>query len=131
MTDQKSKINTSSQKQVFEKRIKDYVLNLIQFLQNLPADRIIGVISNQLMRSGSSVGANYFEAKAASSKNDFINFYTHALKSANESKFWFEMLIESGLCEKEICNGLLQETQELSRILAASILTLKNKRIKF
>ena len=121
-------MDSFEQKRIFEKRVKGYVLNLIRFLEKLSSDRITGVISNQLMRSGSSVGANYFEAKAASSKNDFVNFYTHALKSANESKFWFEILIEAGRCEKEAGEILLRETYELSRILAASILTLKNKR---
>ncbi len=128
MTDRKSNMTSSLQKQIFDKRVKGYVLNLIRFLENLSSDRITGIISNQLMRSGSSIGANYFEAKAASSKNDFINFYTHALKSANESKFWFEILMESGRCEMAAGEVLLRETYELSRILAASILTLKQKR---
>ena len=85
------------------------------------------VITEQLLRSGTSIGANYFEARAASSKNDFINFFTHSLKSANESKFWLETLMDVEKCDIIKAEVLLKETTELANILAASILTLKGK----
>lgn len=86
------------------------------------------VIGKQLLRSATSVGANIIEAKSASSRRDFINFYTHSLKSANESKFWLGLLRDSGKMAGDDSHALLQETIEISNILAASILTLKSRK---
>lgn len=80
------------------------------------------------MRSGTSIGANYFEARAASSKSDFINFFNHSLKSANESKFWLEILIDTKECDSQEASRLLREVTEISNIFASSILTLKGKK---
>ena len=79
------------------------------------------------MRSGTSIGANYFEARAASSKIDFTNFFNHSLKSANESKFWLEILIDARKCNSPQANELLKEVSEIANIFASSILTLKGK----
>jgi len=73
-------------------RIYRWVLGLIAFLDTLPQDTLSRTIVSQLLRSGTSVGANYIEAQAASSRKDFANFLQHALKSANESKFWLAIL---------------------------------------
>ncbi len=77
------------------------------------------------------MGANYFEAEAASSKKDFQNFFSHALKSSNESCFWLALLRDSNLVPEELkneCNELLKETKELASIFASSIMTMKGKR---
>lgn len=115
----------------FKLRIYRYVLRLIRFLTKLPNDPVIREIKVQLTRSGTSIGANYFEADAASSKRDFQNFFSHALKSANESKFWLAILLDSGLVPKNLTSEsklLLQETKELADIFASSIITMKGKR---
>lgn len=75
------------QKQEFRLRIYKYILHLVRFLSSLPKDTVIREIISQLMRSGTSIGANYFEAYAASSKKDYQNFFNHSLKSANETIF--------------------------------------------
>ena len=128
MTMENSKIEKDRFKEEFKKRIKEFVLNLIQFVDSLPHDRIEKVIGDQLIRSGTSVGANYFEARSASSKNDFINFFTYSLKSCNESKFWIELLIDSLKCNNREGHTLLKEANEISNIFASSILTLKGKK---
>jgi len=128
MTIQNPKIEKEQFKEEFKKRIKQFVLTLIQFLNSLPNSRTCRVIGDQLMRSGTSIGANYFEAKAASSKNDFINFFNHSLKSANESKFWLEILIDVKECNVQEAHKLLKEVTEISNIFASSILTLKGKK---
>jgi len=118
-------------KQEFKKRIYNYILRLIRFLNKLPKTPVILKIIDQLMRSGTSTGANYFEAEAASSKRDFQNFFNHSLKSANESKFWLAVLRDANLVPQSLipeCNWLLQETKELANIFASSILTMKGKR---
>ena len=87
-------------------------------------------MGKQLIRSGTSVTANVIEAGSASSRKDYINFYTHALKSANETKFWISLLMDSGRLKSEKTNTLLKETEEIANILGASIKTMKNNLAK-
>jgi four helix bundle protein len=110
------------------KRTYLFALKVIQFLEKLPRNYISQTIGNQLLRSATSVGANVIEAQAGSSRKDFTNFYSTALKSANESKFWLGLLRDSGKVKSEEISQLLRELTELSNILATSILTLKGKR---
>lgn len=117
-------------KEQFKKRIYTYMIRLVKFLGSLPQTIVIREIISQVMRSGTSIGANYFEAQAASSRKDYQNFFNHSLKSANESIFWLLTLKNSDLVPHELVNDLnwlLQETQELANIFASSILTMKNR----
>jgi four helix bundle protein len=121
----------AKQKQEFRNRIFRYTIRLLKFLVKLPNDPVTREIKSQLTCSGTSMGANYFEAEAASSKKDYQNFFNHALKSANESKFWLACLKEAGLIpsvSQEEWNFLFKETKEIANILAASILTMKGKK---
>src|SRR3989344_953819 len=115
-------------KNEFKKRFYQWVLRLIKFIDKLPRDSVCAVIGKQLLRSGTSVLANYVEANSASSKKDFINFFTYALKSANESKMWLALLRDTGKGEKTELEWLLKELIEIANVLASSILTLKGKR---
>ncbi len=128
MTIQDSKFKRETFKEEFKKRIKQFILNLVNFIDSLPNDRTCKVIGDQLMRSGTSIGANYFEARAASSKNDFTNFFNYSLKSANESKFWLEILMDANKCNIQEANKLLREVSEIANIFASSILTLKGRK---
>jgi len=124
-------MNTNKLKEEFKARIYRYIMRLVKFLSNLPKDNVTREIVSQLMRSGTSIGANYFEAQSASSKRDYQNFFSHSLKSANESKFWLTILSDTELVPKDLipeCNWLLQETKELANIFASSILTMKGKK---
>jgi four helix bundle protein len=112
----------------FKKRTYNWVLKLIWQIEKLPKDLTSGVISKQLIRSATSVVANYTEASSASSRKDFINFFTYSLKSANESKLWINMLIDTNRGDREEFTVLLDELVEISNILAKSILTLKAKK---
>lgn len=111
-----------------KKRAYIYALDVIKFLEGLAKDYISETIGRQLLRSATSVGANIVEAQASSSKKDFANFYSHSLKSANESKFWLGLFKDSGKAPSEKTNLILNETNELSNILASSILTMKGKK---
>ncbi|MBI1870144.1 MAG: four helix bundle protein [Chlamydiae bacterium] len=122
MTTQNLKLEKEKFKSEFKNRIKIYILKLITHIEGLPQTKIYQIVSNQLLRSGTSIGANYFEARAASSKNDFINFFTHALKSANESKFWLEILTEVNHNNVKETKFLLKEVVEIANVLASSIL---------
>ncbi|MEW6556200.1 MAG: four helix bundle protein [Elusimicrobiota bacterium] len=66
-------------KKEFKERIYQYILKLIKFIDNLPKDRTCDVIGKQLLRSGTSIGANYIEAQASSSRKDFTNFLASSI----------------------------------------------------
>jgi four helix bundle protein len=85
------------------------------------------VLSGQLVRSATSIGANIVEAQAGRTKKDFSNFLSHALKSANETKFWLRLLRDSEKSEKECTEKLLNEATELSKILGASIVKIRRE----
>ena len=120
--------DTAKFKMEVKKRIYNWVLRLIKFIDRLPKDSVCHIMGKQLLRSGTSVLANYIEANSASSKKDFINFFTHSLKSANESKVWLCLLRDTGKGERKELEWLLKELIEISNIIAAGILTLKGKR---
>lgn len=105
-----------------------FSIKIIKFVGTLPNQRIYWIITDQLVRSATSIGANIIEAQAASSKRDFARFFEIALKSANETKYWLALLRDATDLEKEIVNTLIEEAKEVSNILGASLLTLKNKR---
>jgi four helix bundle protein len=112
-----------------KRRVYLYCLEIIKFVNLLDKKDLSSlVIAKQLIRSATSIGANIIEAQAGRSKKDFSNFLQHALKSANESKFWLGLIRDSGKSDRERASLLLQETIEISNILAASILTINGKR---
>ncbi|MBU0579588.1 MAG: four helix bundle protein [Candidatus Margulisbacteria bacterium] len=113
--------------QTIQDRSYKYALMIIKLVEKLPKDNAANIIGKQLIRSATSIGANIAEAQSASSRRDFTNFYNHSLKSSNESKFWMKLLKDSEKANKEDIMPLINETNELANILAASILKLKGK----
>jgi four helix bundle protein len=109
-------------------RAYQYSIKIIEFLDTLPKDVSTEVITKQLLRSATSIGANIVEAKGASSKRDFTNFFSHSLKSANESLYWLGLLRDGKKMNNPQIEYLLNETKELANMLGSSILTLKGKR---
>lgn len=101
---------------------------IIKLVDDFPKKRSAWVISDQLLRAATSIGANIIEAQAASSRKDFVNFLNHALKSGNETKFW--LALARDLDQKLISEieKLLKETDEIVKILGSSIATLKGKK---
>ncbi len=115
-------------KDEFKRRLYTFTLRLIKFLDRLPKDNVSTRIGDQLLRSGTSIIGNYIEGHAASSKKDFTNYFNHSLKSTNESKLWFAILRDSGRAKVEDVAWFLGEPDEIAKIFASSILTLKGKR---
>jgi len=109
-------------------RAAQFSLAIIKTCVNLSKDDAAKIIKNQLIRCATSIGANIVEAKSSSSRKDFIKFYEIALKSANETKYWLYLLQEGKFLSSTIIQPLQTEVDELSKILAASIITLKGKR---
>jgi len=124
------KTQSHSSKRKTEPRYRCYYfsVDIIRFLETLPNKRTYWVIADQLLRSATSIGANIVEAKSASSKRDFIKFYEIALKSANETKYWLCLLRDATDADKTKVSDLLSETEEISRMLGASLLTMKKRK---
>ncbi len=115
-------------KNEFKKRLYNFVLKLIEFLDVLPKDNVSKRLGDQLLRSGTSILGNYVEGQSASSKKDFTNYFNYSLKSTNESKLWINLLKDSKRATQEQVNWFLEELDEISKIFASSILILKGKR---
>ena len=115
-------------KKEFKKRLYNFVLKLIEFIDQLPNDNVSRRIGDQLLRSGTSILGNYVEGQSASSKKDFINYFNTSLKSTNESKLWFALLRDSQRTKNKDVEWFLKELEEIANIFASSILTLKGKK---
>lgn len=108
-----------------KKRCFDFSVEIVKFINQTEITRINHSIFDQLLRSATSIGANVVEGRAASSKKDFINYYQIALKSSNETKYWICLIRSTVLIGNEKLNQLLKEADEISKILASSIIKLK------
>jgi four helix bundle protein len=124
----KNQKHKSKIKNEFNKRCYSYSITVIKLIKSLPEKRIYWSVSDQLLRSATSIGANIIEAKSASSKRDYIKYYEIALKSANETKYWLGLLRDALGADKDEINKLLKESSELANILAASLITMKGKK---
>jgi len=115
-------------KDEFKRRLYNFILKLIEFIDKLPKDRVCLIIGDQLLRSGTSILGNYIEGQSASSKKEFLLFIQYCLKSSNESKVWIVILRDSGRTTREKAEWFLKELEEYSNIFASSILTMKGKK---
>jgi len=112
----------------FKKRLYNFVLKLIKFINQLPKINVCRVIGDQLLRNGTSILGNYIEATASSLRKDFTNYFNHSLKSSNESKLWLVLLRDSGNASSKTVDWFLKELDEISKIFGSNILTLKGKK---
>lgn len=127
MSKLKSQNQNANVKSNIKYRAYYFSLEVIKFVAEFPNEKLFWIISDQLLRSATSVGANLVEAKSSSSKRDFIKYYEIALKSANETKYWLCLLRDGTKMNKDKISRLLQEIEEISKMLGSSLLTLKNK----
>ncbi|MBZ5506326.1 MAG: four helix bundle protein [Acidobacteriia bacterium] len=109
-------------------RTKDFAIRIIHLFQALPGTKEAQTIGNQLLRCGTSVGANYRSACHARSRADFISKIGVVVEEADESVFWLELLCDLKIMKKERLDGLLQEARELTAIFSASRQTAKKGR---
>jgi four helix bundle protein len=100
-----------------ETRTKKFALDLIDLVERLPRNRAGDVVGRQLLRSGTSIGANYREANRAESRADFHHKLGISTKEAAETEFWLELISESEHLQTEGADKLLQESGELIAIL--------------
>lgn len=103
-----------------KQRTKKFALRVIKLVGSLPRNIEGRAIGNQLIRSGTSVGANYRAACRGRSKAEFVAKLGIVEEEADETSYWLELIIEGGLLELAIVKPLLQEANELVAIMAAS-----------
>src|SRR3989344_1481965 len=108
-------------------RTKKYALDTIRLVQSLPRNQTADILGRQLIRSGTSVAANYRAACRARSRADFLNKMGVVEEEADEVQFWIELLIESGLVKNEKVSNLIKESNELVAITVSSIRTARKK----
>ena len=115
-------------KRDIKQRTFEFSLAVIGLLEDLPRTYIYQILGKQLLRSATSIGANVIEAQAGSSLKDFMNFYFIGLKSANETIYWLKLVkAKSNNLIVNRINDLLNESIEISKILGASLVTMRRK----
>jgi four helix bundle protein len=114
-----------------KERTKEFSLRIVKLYDVLAKTRKGEIIGNQLLRAGTSVGANYRAACRAKSDADFIYKIEIVEEEADESAFWLELISESNIMEKERLESLLKEANELTAIFTSSGRTVKKRRKKY
>ena len=108
-------------------RTRQFGLRVIKLIDALPSSRTSSVIGRQLLRSGTSVGANYRSACRARSKPDFISKLGVAIEEADESLYWMEMLVDAKMIPADKLNPLMKEAHDIVAILTASAKTARTR----
>lgn len=111
-----------------QRRTKQFAISIVKFFSTLRRTDEGRVLGRQLLRSGTSVAANYRAACRAKSSADFISKLGTAVEEADESLFWIELLEEAGVCTPANIISAKNEADELLRILATSLATAKQNR---
>ncbi|MDO8512267.1 MAG: four helix bundle protein [bacterium] len=119
--DQQNPNSLKPKKYDLAERTTKFSKKVIDFVKKIPENSITKPLINQLVRSATSIGANYCEADEASSKKDFINKACIAKKETKETKYWLELIVYSNPASKEEGRELWKEAQELNLILATII----------
>lgn len=108
-------------------RLKEFALRIIKLTENLPNNITCKTLGNQIIRSGTSPGANYRSACLGKSDKDFLNKLKMVEEELDETLYWLELIIESGLIKEELLKDLMNENHELLKIIVSSIKTMKKK----
>ncbi len=104
-----------------------FALRIIKLVNSLPKNRTSDIIGRQLLKSGTSIGANIEEAQSGYSKNDFTNKMSIAQKEARETNYWLRLLRDSNQIKKDLITDILIESEELSKMLYSIVKTSKEK----
>lgn len=113
-------------KNIIKDKTFEFAKEIVYLYKDL-ADKKEFVLSKQLLRSGTSIGANVREAEHAQSKADFIHKLSIALKEANETEYWIDLLFETGFMTEECFQKIKFKTVEILKLLISIINTSKNK----
>ncbi|MCL2519420.1 MAG: four helix bundle protein [Spirochaetaceae bacterium] len=112
---------------ILQEKSKRFAIRIVNLFKHLTNEKKEFIMSKQLLKSGTSVGANIMEAEHAQSNLDFIHKNNIALKEANEAKYWLELLFETEYLTKEQYESIKTDCDELLKMLVSTIKTLKSK----
>jgi four helix bundle protein len=110
-----------------DERLLAYGARVIKLVESLPRTLVGRQIGDQLLRSATSAGANYEEARGAESRSDFVHKMQFALKELRESHYWLRLLVKAEIFPIERLADLLDEATQLRAILSKSVATTKGK----
>lgn len=110
---------------LLEKKTINFAVRIVKFYKFLCEEKKEYILSKQVLRSGTSIGANIRESRNAQSKADFINKLNVALKEADETQYWLEVMEKSEIINSEQVESLNKDLSELIAILVSSLKTLK------
>ena len=110
---------------LIENKSKEFAIRIVRLYQFLCEEKKEYVLSKQILRSGTSIGANVKEAIKGQSKADFISKMSISLKEASETEYWLEILHETNYLSEEQFNGVYMDCKELLKILTSIIKTSK------
>lgn len=110
-----------------EQRTFEFSLRIVRLCKALQKDRVGKILMNQVLRSGTSIGANVEEAQGAQSKADFIAKTSIARKEARETRYWLRIITESELQPREMMPPITQEAEEIMKIVSAIIVSARRK----
>ena len=124
-----NKAENPNDKKVYdlEERTALFGENVIDFVKTLPQDRVNNELISQIIRSSTSIGANYMEADGAESKKDFRHKIAICKKESKETKHWLRMIARANPAKKDECKKLWNEVQELTLIFSSILLPKRNK----
>ena len=111
---------------LLREKSKEFAKKIVFLCRDVKATHKETVLANQLLRSGTSIGANIHEAQYAQGKKDFISKLEIAQKECYETEYWLELLFETGCIVKEVYNPILNECGTIRRLLINSLVTLKS-----
>ena len=112
---------------ILRTKSKEFAKTIVFLCRRLKDNKAETVMINQLLRCGTSIGANIYEAQYAQGTRDFISKFEIALKECNESEYWIELLYETGCITKSEFNDFQSCCIELRRMIVSSVKTLKDK----
>ncbi len=113
-----------------QKKSKAFAVRIIKMYRFLCEEKREYVLSKQLLRSGTSIGANVREAKRAQTTPDFYAKLFIALKEAEETEYWLELLVETEYISQDLFESIYADNEELVKILVSSTKTIKENRIR-
>lgn len=108
----------------------DFSISIIKLSTSLKKADVDYDVIGQLRRSGTSVGANVREAKSSLSRKELIKYYAIALKSANETDFWFEIITKGYEFKSELLTKCWEEVEQIEKVLASIIIKLKKEKLE-
>ena len=112
---------------ILRDKSKVFAKNVVLLCRKMKQTGVESALTNQLLRCGTSVGANIHEAQYAQGTKDFISKFEIALKECNESEYWLELLYEVNSISKEEFEKFSKDCIEIRRMLVSSVTTIKNK----